>query len=313
MFDTSFRNRAGPRQTAAAAASGDNFDAELKRFTQAIIGADQEGAEQVMDELLSTQPSLGEIYLRVISPALVSVGESWCRGDIGVDAEHLATQIVTSQMERVRAVFTRRESRSPYRVVVCCVEGEQHFIGARMVADLCLSRGWNVDFLGPDVPHGALIDMIQRRQPQVLALSMTMTEGFAKARALIEAIQPIAPLLGIVVGGQGVPDAARVKNVGLRCDISRDAVDGVAVIGKLLRADRPTAVLKEYQLVLARRVRELRTRNGWTQEQLAEATRVTRVCIVAVEGGKQNVSMDILIRLANALSVAPETLLSVAE
>ena len=69
-------------------------------------------------------------------------------------------------------------------------------------------------------------------------------------------------------------------------------------------------MLKEYLLTLARRVRELRTNRGWTQEQLAEATRVTRICIVAVEGGKQNVSMDILIRLANALSVTPEILLS---
>jgi UDP-N-acetylglucosamine 1-carboxyvinyltransferase len=71
--------------------------------------------------------------------------------------------------------------------------------------------------------------------------------------------------------------------------------------------------LKEYQLVLARRVRELRTHRGWTQERLAEATKVTRVCIVAVEGGKQNVSMDILIRLANALGVAPESLLSAGD
>ena len=81
------------------------------------------------------------------------------------------------------------------------------------------------------------------------------------------------------------------------CVIARDATDGIELIGKLLRADRPKAVLKEYLLVLARRVRELRTKKGWTQEQLAEATRVTRVCIVAVEGGKQNLSMDILVRL----------------
>jgi transcriptional regulator with XRE-family HTH domain len=56
-------------------------------------------------------------------------------------------------------------------------------------------------------------------------------------------------------------------------------------------------------------VRELRTRKGWTQEQLAEVARVTRVCIVAVEGGKQNVSMDIVVRMANALGIRPEGLL----
>jgi hypothetical protein len=30
---------------------------------------------------------------------------------------------------------------------------------------------------------------------------------------------------------------------------------------------------------------------------------------VAVEGGKQNVSMDIVVRLANALGISPENLL----
>lgn len=298
---------------AANDAGGEYIAAQQGRFAQAIVDGDHNGAAQVTSELLSTQLTLGEIYLRVMTPALVSVGDLWCQGEITVAAEHLATQIVVSQMNWLRAACTKRDTRSQFSVLVACVDGEQHFIGAHMVADLCLSRGWNVDFLGPAVPNSALLDMIQRRQPQALALSTTMTKGFAKARALIEAIQPIAPGLGIVVGGQGVPDAAQAKNMGLHCEISRDALDGVAVIGKLLRAERPTAVLKEYQMVLARRVRELRTRKGWTQEQLAEATKVTRVCIVAVEGGKQNVSMDILIRLANALSVAPQTLLSVEE
>jgi DNA-binding XRE family transcriptional regulator len=188
-----------------------------------------------------------------------------------------------------------------------------HFIGARMVADLCLARGWNVDFLGPNVPNDAVIEMIKARHPQVLALSVTMGDGLAKARALIEAIERLAPTLGVVTGGQGAANRDDGRALGRHGEIARDAFGGVAAIGKLLRADRPGAALKEYQLVLARRVRDLRTQKGWTQEHLAEATRVTRVCIVAVEGGKQNVSMDILVRLSNALGVAPERLLSAAE
>jgi DNA-binding XRE family transcriptional regulator len=92
--------------------------------------------------------------------------------------------------------------------------------------------------------------------------------------------------------------------------VARDAAEGIDLIATVLRSDRPKAMLKEYLLTLAQRVRELRTNKGWTQEQLAEATHVTRICVVAVEGGKQNVSMDILIRLANALGVSPELLLS---
>jgi len=46
------------------------------------------------------------------------------------------------------------------------------------------------------------------------------------------------------------------------------------------------------------------------RQLIKQALHVSRVCIVAVEGGKQNVSMDILVRLANALAVTPEALLA---
>lgn len=311
MFDTtSFTDRGSSPRTKAEELVDQSMDASAEQFCQAMLAGDQKDADQLMGELLELHRSLGKIYTRVIGPALARVGDSWCRGDIGVDAEHLATEIVISQMERLRAQTTRRDFRSPYRVLVSCVEGERHFIGARMVADLCLERAWNVDFLGADVPHGPLIDMIQRREPQVLALSMTMADGFIKACELIDAVKRVAPSLRIVIGGQGVPSDASLKSFGSGCEISRSAEDGVETIARVLRTVRPGAALKEYQLVLSRRVRELRGQKGWTQEQLAEATRVTRVCIVAVEGGKQNVSMDILVRLANALNVAPEVLLS---
>ena len=296
---------------AAADTDTDYFASKERQFAQAIVSGDQESAEQVTGELISAQQTLGDLYLKVFSPALVNVGELWCRGDVGVGEEKLATQIVIGQMDRLRACYAVREARSPYRVLVACVEGELHCLGARMIADLCLSRGWKVDFLGPNVPNDALLDLITRRQPQVLALSITMAGGLAKARDLIEMVERLAPSVRIIIGGQAIARDVRSASFGRQCEIGRDAVDGVSTIGKLLRADHPSAVLKEYQMILARRVRDLRTQKGWTQEQLAETTGVTRVCIVAVEGGKQNVSMDILIRISNALGVVPEMLLSV--
>ena len=86
-------------------------------------------------------------------------------------------------------------------------------------------------------------------------------------------------------------------------------IEGVRLAKKILAPDRPKAILSDYLRELGRRVRELRQKAGWTQEQLAKATRLTRAYIVAVEGGKQNVSMDVVIRVANGLGVAPDQLL----
>ena len=94
------------------------------------------------------------------------------------------------------------------------------------------------------------------------------------------------------------------------CAVARDALEGVQLAGKLLKSGRPKAVLKEYLIGLGRGVRDLRNKKGWTQEQLAESARLTRVSIVAIEGGKQNISMDVVLRLANSLGTSPEDLLS---
>lgn len=280
-----------------------------EQLSMALLRGDGADAAQAIDESLAGQRSLRDIYLEVIAPALVGVGDSWCSGEIDVGQEHLATQIVIQQMDRLRALFVPPEVRSPHRVLAACVEGEEHFVGARMVADLCLLKGWSVDFLGPNTPTAALVEMAKQRRVHLVAVSVTMASGIAAVRQLLDGLTTLTPAPNVVLGGQVF--AANPVRITLPhgCVIARDAAEGVELIGKLLRADRPRAMLKEYLLALGRRVRDLRGKKAWTQEELAEATRVTRGCIVAVEGGKQNVSMDILVRLANALSVAPEVLL----
>lgn len=282
-------------------------------FAEALMRGDAPDATQVIDELLIAHRSPMEIYLEIVAPALVSIGDSWCRGEIGIGQEHLATQIVIKQLDRLRALFVTSGPPSPYRVLVACVEGEEHCVGARMVADLCLFKGWAVDFLGPNVPTSALVEMAQRRHAHLVALSATMQHGAVHAQRLVKELTALSPAPNLVLGGQLFAVKATAIALSRGCVVARDLAEGLDVINRLLRAVRPRAVLKEYLLALGRRVRDLRTNKGWTQEKLAEVTRVTRGCIVAVEGGKQNVSMDILVRLANALSVAPEVLLGNAD
>jgi DNA-binding XRE family transcriptional regulator/methylmalonyl-CoA mutase cobalamin-binding subunit len=211
-------------------------------------------------------------------------------------------------MDRLRGMYANDERQLSCRVLVACVEGEQHCIGARMVADLFLIKGWSVDFLGPDVPTAALFDTIKLRQPQLVGLSVRTKQGIEYARELVEELSTLTDMPKILLGGQAI--AAGEWPQDGRCAAARDAIDGLDLAAKLLHADRPKAVLKEYLSGLGRGVRDLRSKKGWTQEQLAESTRLTRASIVAVEGGKQNVSVDVVIRLANALGISPEGLLS---
>jgi MerR family transcriptional regulator, light-induced transcriptional regulator len=276
------------------------------RYTQALLNGRDQAAFQILEEMVLVRPPLGDVYLNLITPALVGIGQLWCDGKIGVGLEKLASQLVLKHMERLRGMYSSDRQRLPPRILVSCVEGEQHCIGARMVADLFLIEGWSVDFLGADVPTTALLETIKIRQPQLVALSVRTSIGLEHASRVLDELSTDGSK--ILLGGQAIIRNEWPQDG--RCAIARDAVEGVEIACKLLTAERPKAVLKEYLIGLGRRVRDLRNKKGWTQEQLAESTRLTRVSIVGVEGGKQNVSMDVVIRLANSLGTSPQDLLS---
>ncbi|MBI4240205.1 MAG: helix-turn-helix transcriptional regulator [Candidatus Rokubacteria bacterium] len=56
---------------------------------------------------------------------------------------------------------------------------------------------------------------------------------------------------------------------------------------------------------LGARIKALRKQQGWSQEQLAERVGISTQYVSNIERGKENPTLDLLLRLAEALRVAP--------
>jgi transcriptional regulator with XRE-family HTH domain len=67
--------------------------------------------------------------------------------------------------------------------------------------------------------------------------------------------------------------------------------------------DQENAHVQNLQRSLGRRIRELRSKHGWTQEQFAEFCGLHRTYLGHVERGEKNVSLSTVSRLADALGV----------
>jgi transcriptional regulator with XRE-family HTH domain len=65
----------------------------------------------------------------------------------------------------------------------------------------------------------------------------------------------------------------------------------------------PSTHIDNLQRSLGRRIRELRSKHGWTQEQFAEFCGLHRTYMGHVERGEKNVSLSTVARVANALGV----------
>lgn len=57
-----------------------------------------------------------------------------------------------------------------------------------------------------------------------------------------------------------------------------------------------------------KRIRELRTQKGWSQEKFADEVGVHRTYIGAVERGEQNIALDNIDRIAKQLRISVEEL-----
>ena len=61
------------------------------------------------------------------------------------------------------------------------------------------------------------------------------------------------------------------------------------------------------------RLEEFRTRNGWTQQELADRVDVSRQTIISLEGGRYNPSILLAFRLARLFELQIEELFLYSE
>ena len=73
-----------------------------------------------------------------------------------------------------------------------------------MLADLLEYDGWNVSFIGANVPEEDLITLVKKDQPDLLALSVTIPFNLGKAKAIIERLKADkkTAAVKVMVGGR---------------------------------------------------------------------------------------------------------------
>jgi methanogenic corrinoid protein MtbC1 len=202
----------------------------VEEFRGALVAGDQQHAELIALEAVALGLPVADLYVDVITPALYAIGAGWERGELSVADEHLATGIVEWVMSRVAGSATRLPSRSRERVLLAGAELEGHVVGLRMLADLVEGAGFDVRYLGAAVPVDALIDVVGRLQPRIVALSASSA---TPATPLIEAVEALLRLDGVdvLLGGSGIP---RVLREDPRVHHPGDARTAVRVIERIV-------------------------------------------------------------------------------
>jgi DNA-binding transcriptional MerR regulator/methylmalonyl-CoA mutase cobalamin-binding subunit len=137
----------------------------------------------------------------VVGDLLDLIGASWVAGKINPAQEHLGSEVLDRVLEGL--VDRSRNSGGPV-LVVATLPGERHGLGARLVSVAAMLEGWNVTYLGTDLPVEDIASTAEILRATAVAISVVGRDDPHRTRASLIALrQRLNPDLEILVGGRG--------------------------------------------------------------------------------------------------------------
>ena len=138
----------------------------------------------------------------VAAPLLRKVGDEWHAGRLSPAHEHLVTSSLHDIVVAMMRAFTSRKGAPT--VLVATAAGELHVIGASLVGAAAALEGWNVLYLGANLPAAEIAAAAKSAAVRLVAVSIIYVESadqvLAEMRTLREKLPPEIPL---IAGGAG--------------------------------------------------------------------------------------------------------------
>jgi excisionase family DNA binding protein len=185
-----------------------------ERLESRLIEGDASGAWGVIDKAMSSGMALDAIYIELLTPAMVNIGERWSAGELDIAIEHRASGIAMRIIGQIGPRFARR-GRSRGVVIVASPPGEHHALPLAMLSDLLRLEGWEVTDLGANLPAASVVCVLGDT-PDAVAVGVSASSGasFEAISEMCAAIRQERSDLLIIVGGGAIRDSEHAVTLG---------------------------------------------------------------------------------------------------
>jgi len=138
---------------------------------------------------------------QLVLPLMTEVGRRWETGAFRVAHEHLASSAVRSLLGRM--LTGSAQSESAPLLISTTLARQIHEIGALATAVAAATEGWNVTYLGPNLPAEEILAAVTRQRPRVLALSIVYPGDDPRLAEELEMLGRHLPAdIRLLVGGR---------------------------------------------------------------------------------------------------------------
>ena len=158
-----------------------------RRWIEACLRFDEAAADQALNQAFALFP-VETVCTEFIQRGLNLIGERWYHGNTSVQQEHFASALAARRLETLIAstpVPTRSQT-----IMVGCPPGEFHTFPALLLALFLRRRGFNLVYLGADVPAERFADTISIVLPDLVVLAAQRLVTAASLARLAAGLQP---------------------------------------------------------------------------------------------------------------------------
>jgi MerR family transcriptional regulator, light-induced transcriptional regulator len=203
---------------------------------QALVDLDDDRADEILEQAFVTY-TMPTVYVDLIAPTLVEIGEAWQRGEIFICTEHFATTYLRGRLLALLQAYPRRPDMP--MIFVGCAPSERHDVGALIFGVMLRQQGFNVIYLGQDVPIEDIAKAARHEHPAMICLSASSPSTALNLRdihAHLAQLEPPVPTFGY--GGRAFDQDPDLRRIVAGHYLGSDPRDALSTVHNLVRAHR---------------------------------------------------------------------------
>lgn len=169
-LERSAREDGGPKPDETTALA---LDSEAEEYRSAALGAahrlDAAELHAVLERAAVTLGVPGFLD-QVVAPSLQEIGQRWREGTVSIAQEHLATAVFRRVLGWLLRVY--EVNHAAPRLVVATPPRQLHELGAMLAGAAAAAQGWDVTYLGADLPVAEILSSARQVAANGVALSI---------------------------------------------------------------------------------------------------------------------------------------------
>lgn len=143
--------------------------ADLRQtWIDACQAFDESRIDLVLTQAFSRFP-IEVVCLEVLQKGLAEIGMGWYEGNVTVQQEHFASAQAMRRLEML--VAAQPPATRPERILVGCAPRDTHTFSSLLLTFLLRRYGWDVVYLGADVPTEHLAETVQVTEPDLVVFT----------------------------------------------------------------------------------------------------------------------------------------------